>query len=68
MGTIPSFAGVPNNLAAHMTGNGNATFAVATERRSAAVTFGRSDGHASLIAVVDLVDQTVTQVVPAEQW
>ncbi|HEY0250874.1 MAG TPA: hypothetical protein VGC41_05075 [Kofleriaceae bacterium] len=37
-------------------------------RRSAAVTFGRSDGHASLIAVVDLIDQTVTQVVPAEQW
>ena len=37
-------------------------------RRSAAVTFGRGDGHASLIAVVDLVDQTVTQVVPAEQW
>lgn len=37
-------------------------------RRSAAVTFGRNDGHASLVAVVDLVDQTVTQVVPAEQW
>ena len=37
-------------------------------RRSAAVTFGRGDGHASLIVVVDLVDQTVTQVVPAEQW
>ena len=30
---------------------------VAYARRSAAVTFGRSDGHASLIAVVDLVDQ-----------
>jgi hypothetical protein len=37
-------------------------------RRAAAVTFGRGDGHASLIVVVDLVDQTVTQVVPAEQW
>src|SRR3569832_160251 len=37
-------------------------------RRSAAVTFGRSDGHATLIAVVDLVDQQVIQVVPAEQW
>jgi Cu2+-containing amine oxidase len=37
-------------------------------RRSAAVTFGRSDGHATLIAVVDLIDQQVIQVVPAEQW
>ena len=37
-------------------------------RRSAAVMFGRQDGHASLIAVVDLLDQAVTQVVPAEQW
>jgi Cu2+-containing amine oxidase len=37
-------------------------------RRSAAVTFGRSDGHATLIAVVDLIDQQVVQVVPAEQW
>lgn len=37
-------------------------------RRSAAVTFGRSDGHATLVAVVDLIDQQVIQVVPAEQW
>ena len=37
-------------------------------RRSAAVVFGRADGHASIIAVVDLLDQAVTQVVPAEQW
>ncbi|HSN24891.1 MAG TPA: hypothetical protein VLT45_01365 [Kofleriaceae bacterium] len=37
-------------------------------RRSAAVVFGRADGHASVVAVVDLLDQTVTQVVPAEQW
>jgi len=37
-------------------------------RRSAAVVFGRNDGHASLVAVVDLLDQTVTQVVPAELW
>lgn len=37
-------------------------------RRSAAVVFGRSDGHASVVAVVDLLDQTVTQVVPAELW
>ena len=41
---------------------------IAFERRSAAVVFGRSDGHASLVAVVDLVDQAVTQVVPAELW
>ena len=41
---------------------------IAYARRSAAVTFGRSDGHASLVVVVDLLDQTVTQVVPAELW
>lgn len=37
-------------------------------RRSAAVVFGRADGHPSLVAVVDLVDGQVTQVVPAELW
>ncbi len=37
-------------------------------RRSAAVIFGRSDGHASVVAVVDLLDNQVTQVVPAEMW
>ena len=37
-------------------------------RRSAAVVFGRTDGHASIVAVVDLLDLAVTQVVPAEQW
>jgi hypothetical protein len=41
---------------------------LAFARRSAAVVFGRNDGHASLVAVVDLLDQTVTQVVPAELW
>jgi Cu2+-containing amine oxidase len=41
---------------------------LAYTRRSAAVIFGRAGGHASLIAVVDLLDQLVTQVVPAEQW
>jgi hypothetical protein len=41
---------------------------LAYARRSAAVTFGRSDGHATLVAVVDLLDNAVTQVVPAEQW
>jgi hypothetical protein len=37
-------------------------------RRSAAVVFGRPGGHASLVAVVDLLDNAVTQVVPAELW
>jgi hypothetical protein len=37
-------------------------------RRSAAVVFGRTDGHASIIAVVDLLDQAVAQILPAEQW
>jgi Cu2+-containing amine oxidase len=37
-------------------------------RRSAAVVFGRADGHSSLVAVVDLLDNAVTQVIPAEQW
>lgn len=37
-------------------------------RRSAAVVFGRPDGHASIVAVVDLVENMVTQVVPAERW
>jgi len=41
---------------------------ISYQRRSAAVVFGRSDGHASLIAIVDLLDNTVTQVVPAEMW
>ena len=41
---------------------------LAFARRSAAVIYGRDGGHSSLIAVVDLIDQTVTQVVPAEQW
>ena len=41
---------------------------IAYARRSAAVVFGRADGHSSLVAVVDLIDNAVTQVVPAEQW
>jgi len=41
---------------------------IAYARRSAAVIFGRADGHASLVAVVDLLDNAVTQVVPAELW
>ncbi|MEZ4398630.1 MAG: hypothetical protein R3B06_01330 [Kofleriaceae bacterium] len=37
-------------------------------RRSAAVVFGRAGGHPSLVAVVDLLDNQVTAVVPASQW
>jgi hypothetical protein len=47
---------------------GRSTNDLAYERRSAAVVFGHNDGHASLVAVVDLLDQVVTQVVNAEQW
>jgi Cu2+-containing amine oxidase len=41
---------------------------LAFERRSAAVVFGRPGGHATMIAVVDLLDNAVTAVVPAAQW
>jgi Cu2+-containing amine oxidase len=41
---------------------------LAFARRSAAVVFGRADGHASIIAVVDLLENLVTRVVPAERW
>jgi Cu2+-containing amine oxidase len=41
---------------------------VAFARRSAAVIFGRQGGHATLVAVVDLLDNQVTRVVPAELW
>jgi hypothetical protein len=41
---------------------------LAYARRSAAVVFGRSDGHASVIAIVDLLDHVVTQIVSAERW
>jgi hypothetical protein len=37
-------------------------------RRSAAVIFGPAGGHPSLVAVVDLVDNQVTAVVPAAEW
>lgn len=36
------------------------------DRRSAAVIFGRSGGHSTLVAIVDLLDNAVTQVIPAE--
>jgi hypothetical protein len=41
---------------------------IAFSRRSAAVIFGRPGGHPSLIAVVDLLDNMVTSVIPASQW
>ncbi len=41
---------------------------ISFSRRSAAVIFGRQGGHATLVAVVDLLDNQVTQVVPAELW
>lgn len=41
---------------------------IAFARRAAAVLFGRAGGHPSLVAVVDLLDNVVTQVVPAELW
>ena len=47
---------------------GRTTEDLAYSRRSAAVVFGRPDGHASVIAVVDLIENLVTQVVPAELW
>ena len=37
-------------------------------RRSAAVLFGQPGARPSLVAVVDLVDRTIIDVVPAEQW
>ncbi len=37
-------------------------------RRSAAVLFGRAGGHPTLVAVVDLLDNQVTAVVPASEW
>jgi Cu2+-containing amine oxidase len=40
---------------------------LAYSRRSAAVVYGR-ESQSSLVAVVDLIDQVVTAVVPAEQW
>lgn len=41
---------------------------LAFARRSAAVLFGRPGGHPSIVAVVDLLDNLVTDVVPASQW
>ena len=42
--------------------------AISVAKRSAAVVFGQQGGHPSLVAVVDLIDNQVTAVVPAAQW
>jgi hypothetical protein len=41
---------------------------LSSSRRSAAVVFGQPGARPTLVAVVDLVDSQVTEVVPAEQW
>jgi hypothetical protein len=41
---------------------------LAYARRSAAVIFGRPGSHPTLVAVVDLIDNQVTDVVPASHW
>ncbi len=41
---------------------------MAYTRRSASIIFGRRDGHSTLVAIVDLLDNQVTGVVPAESW
>jgi hypothetical protein len=40
----------------------------ASSQRSAAVLFGQAGARPTLVAVVDLADSQVTEVVPAEQW
>jgi hypothetical protein len=41
---------------------------LAYARRAAAVVFGRPGGHPSVVAVVDLLDNIVSAVIPAAQW
>jgi hypothetical protein len=41
---------------------------LAYSRRSAAVLFGQPGERPSMVAVVDLIDRQVTDVVPADQW
>ncbi len=53
-------------IAPHYWGRNEAD--IAFSRRSAAVVFGRPGSHPSLVAVVDLLDNRVTDVVPASQW
>jgi Cu2+-containing amine oxidase len=53
-------------VAMHYWSNSNASLSFA--RRSAAVIFGRPDSSPSLIAVVDLLDNLVSEIVPATHW
>lgn len=53
-------------LAMHYWGKDPSDLAYA--RRSAAVVFGRQGGHPSVVAVVDLLDSSVSTVVPAAEW
>jgi hypothetical protein len=53
-------------VAMHYWSKDNASLSFA--RRSAAVVFGRPDSSPSLIAVVDLLDNLVSEIVPATQW
>jgi len=53
-------------VAMHYWGRGEHDLAYS--RRSAAVLFGRPGSHPTLVAVVDLLDNLVTDVVPASQW
>ncbi|MCG8423835.1 MAG: hypothetical protein MJE77_38555 [Proteobacteria bacterium] len=41
---------------------------ISYSRRSAAIVFGRPDNSPTLIAVVDLLDNLVCEIVPAAQW
>jgi hypothetical protein len=41
---------------------------LAYTRRSAAVMFGQPGERPSMVAIVDLIDRQVTEVVPADQW
>lgn len=41
---------------------------LAYARRSAAVLFGQTGARPSFVAVIDLLDSQVTELVPAEQW
>jgi hypothetical protein len=41
---------------------------ISYRRRSAAVLFGQPGSRPSLVAVVDLLDSEVIEVVPAEHW
>ncbi len=53
-------------LATHYWGKDSSD--IAYSRRSAAVLFGRAGEHPSVVVVVDLLDNQVTNIVPAASW